>query len=284
MQPDAWRDHTPWLIGLAALLVLYAPTFYDLAGTLWATDEQGHGPIVLGLTCWLVWRNWQGLVTWQGASPKPVLAWVLLCLGSLFYAVGRSQEILILEVGSMIWMVSGLVLLLRGPRQLRAIWFALFFMVFMVPLPSTVVDALTQPMKMLVSQVATQILYGVGYPVARAGVIIHIGPYQLLVADACAGLHTLFTLEAIGLLYLNVVRSTSMVRNVTLAILIIPISFSANVIRVMTLSLITYHFGDAAGQGFMHGFAGMVLFLTALLLIISVDGVLKWLVSRKNAT
>ena len=45
-----------------------------------------------------------------------------------------------------------------------------------------------------------------------------------------------------------------------LAILIIPMSFIANIIRVMILVLVTYHFGDEAGQGFVHGAAGMVLF------------------------
>jgi hypothetical protein len=33
------------------------------------------------------------------------------------------------------------------------------------------------------------------------------------------------------------------------------------VIHVVVLSLITYHWGDEAGQGFLHGFAGMVLFV-----------------------
>jgi exosortase/archaeosortase family protein len=56
-----------------------------------------------------------------------------------------------------------------------------------------------------------------------------------------------------------------------LAILIIPISLTANTIRVLTLSLVTYHFGDEAGQGFLHDFAGIVLFVSALLLIIAVD-------------
>ena len=83
--------------------------------------------------------------------------------------------------------------------------------------------------------------------------IIQIGQYQLLVADACAGLNTLFTLEALGLLYLNVIRHSSLVRNIGLALLIIPISFTANVIRVMALTLITFYFGDEAGQGFLHG-------------------------------
>ena len=66
--------------------------------------------------------------------------------------------------------------------------------------------------------------------------------------------------------------------------LIVPISFAANVTRVVVLSLITYHFGDAAGQGFLHGFAGMVLFLTALLLIIGTDSILRLIGPRPAAT
>ena len=83
-----------------------------------------------------------------------------------------------------------------------------------------------------------------------------------------------------GLLYLNVVRHTSLMRNVVLAILIVPISFAANVIRVMVLALITYHLGDEAGQGFLHGFAGLVLFMTALMFIIATDTSLRWILAR----
>jgi len=189
---------------------------------------------------------------------------------------------MIFEVGSLIWLLAALLLLLRGGKALKAQWFPLFFMLFMIPLPGPLVDAVTMPMKMAVSYMAEQILYWVGYPIARQGVILQIGQYKLLVADACAGLHTLFTLEALGLLYLNLVRHTSAVRNIALAILIVPISFSANVIRVMVLTLITYHFGDAAGQGFLHGFAGMVLFISALLLIIGVDSMLQVIVKVRG--
>jgi len=104
----------------------------------------------------------------------------------------------------------------------------------------------------------------------------------LLVADACAGLHPLLTLEALGLLYLNLFRHESLLRNVSLALLIIPIAFSSNVIRVMVLSLITYYFGDAAGQGYLHMFSGMVLFLTALLLVVGVDTLIRWFVRRRS--
>ncbi|HEX8605130.1 MAG TPA: archaeosortase/exosortase family protein, partial [Pseudoduganella sp.] len=83
------------------------------------------------------------------------------------------------------------------------------------------------------------------------------------------------------LFYLNVVRHTSAFRNLALALLIVPISFTANVIRVIVLTLVTFYLGDEAGQGFLHGFAGMVLFITALILILSVDTLLQWFVRRR---
>jgi exosortase len=113
-----------------------------------------------------------------------------------------------------------------------------------------------------------------GYPVGRSGVVMTVGPYQLLVADACAGLNSMFTLEALGMLYMNLMRYSSALRNIVLALLLVPTAFLANIIRVMILVLVTYHFGDAAGQGFVHGFAGMVLFMVALGLMVLLDKML----------
>jgi exosortase B len=273
--PENRQQYIPWLVVLAGLCALYLPTFTDLMESIWATEAQAHGPIVLIVSVWLLWRKWPEIIDIEGARPRPGIAWPIIIVAALFYAFGRSQGILLFEVGSLIWMLVGLLLLLRGTRALKAVWFPLLFMLFMIPLPSTLVDALTQPMKLAVSTVVEAVLFNVGYPIARSGVILEIGQYQLLVADACAGLQTLFTLESMGLLYLNLVRHSSALRNVMLAILIIPISFVANVIRVIILTLITYYWGDEAGQGFLHGFAGMVLFISALLLIIGADSFLR---------
>ncbi len=273
----------PWWICVLGILALYVPTIWDLASNIWSTEEQSQGPIVLAICAWLVWRAWGRIDDTEAGSPRPALGWVLVAIALLLYVLGRSQRILSAQTLSVIFLLPGLVALLRGSRQLRAAAFPLFFMIFLIPLPATMVDAVTQPLKLAVSSVATSVLFAVGYPIARTGVILQIGQYQLLVADACAGLHTLFSLEAMGLLYLNVVRHTSLLRNVALAILIVPISFAANVIRVMVLALITYHFGDEAGQGFLHGFAGMVLFMTALMFIIATDSGLRWLAAKPDA-
>ena len=126
------------------------------------------------------------------------------------------------------------------------------------------------------------LLYALGYPVGRSGVIMTVGPYQLLVADACAGLNSMFTLEALGMLYMNLMKYTNPVRNVALAVLLVPTAFVANIVRVIILVLVTYHFGDEAGQGFVHGFAGMVLFIVALMLMLGLDKVLGWFIPAER--
>jgi exosortase B len=274
--PEWW----PILLGLA---VLYAPTFYGLLTGLWATEEQAHGPIIFALAMWLLYKQWPTMMERsEGKSSFSPTGWLVLIIGLISYIIGRSQQVYILEVGSFIWVLTAILLIKRGSSALKVVWFPLFFMLFMIPLPGTLVIVLTMPMKMAVSYVTEHILYWANYPIARNGVILQIGQYQLLVADACAGLQTLLTLEALGLFYLNVVRHTSVFRNVMLAIFIIPISFSANVIRVITLTLITYYLGEAAGQGFLHGFAGMVLFVTALILIMGMDRLLRFIVRVRS--
>lgn len=271
-----------WLPVALGLLCMFVPTFYDLLhGGVWASEEQAHGPIILALSLWLLYRQSPDMLARAGGGAAG--GWVVLAVGLLLYAVGRSQQILLAEIGSFIWVLVAVVLIKFGRRALLVQWFPFFFMLFMVPLPGALVDMLTMPMKMAVSYVTEHLLYLAGYPIARTGVMLQIGQYQLLVANACAGLQTLLTLEALGLFYLNVVRHTSAFRNVALACMIVPISFTANVIRVMVLTLVTYYFGDAVGQGFLHGFAGMVLFISALVLILSIDSLLQLIVRKRSA-
>jgi exosortase B len=263
--------------------LLFVPAYVDLAHTIWATDEQGHGPIILALSLWLLYTKRHELAA-VPVRPVPWLGWPLLVFGLLLYALGRSQDIIMFEMGAQIVLLASLLLLFSGLRGLRLVWFPLFFMIFMVPLPEALVAAVTAPLKSAVSAVASDLLYKIGYPVGRSGVVMTVGPYQLLVADACAGLNSMFTLEALGMLYMNLMRYTNPARNVVLALLLVPTAFAANITRVMILVLVTYHLGDEAGQGFVHGFAGMVLFMVALLLMLVLDKLLGLVFSNAKAS
>ncbi len=271
-----WLTWLPFIIGLMAL---YLPSYYAISQSLWQEVDQAHGPIVLMVIVFLAWQKREHLVLKQPTQQEFILGWALLLFGLACYILGRSQDIMMLDIGSQIPVLMGVLLLSCGRQALKAMWFPLFFIIFMLPLP---LASITMPMKMAVSYVTETILFWFDYPIARSGVVLQIGQYQLLVADACAGMHTLISLEALGLLYLNLVKHDSLMRNITLGILIIPISFTANVVRVMALTLITYYFGDEVGQGFVHGFAGMFLFLIALIFILAVDSAIQYFVKRRQ--
>lgn len=280
-----WGNALPllktWWPVLLGLIVLYVPTYWMLAHGLWNSEEQAHGPIVLVVALFLIWQKRDIFLTASsGHAPgtaATVSGWALLVIGLLAYALGRSQDILLFEVGSQIPVILGALLITLGTKAVRALWFALFFLLFMIPLPGFIVDAATGPLKQYISVIAEQVLYAAGYPIARSGVTLTVGPYQLLVADACSGLHSMFSLSAMGLLYLYLMQHTSVARNIIIMAAILPIAFAANIVRVMVLILVTYHLGDEAGQGFLHGFAGIMLFVIGLLFLFALDGVLGFI-------
>jgi exosortase B len=279
-QPDqSAHALAPWLILLCGWAAMYGPTYWDLSQTLWRTDEQAHGAIVLLVTVWLIWDRWGRLLNLP-TEPKTLHGAPVFIFGLLLYIVGRSQDILVFEIGSQIPILAGALLILIGGGAVRALWFPMLYVIFMIPLPGFLVDALTGPLKQWVSIIAESILYAVGYPIARSGVTLSIGQYQLLVADACSGLHSMFSLSALGLLYMYLMHRKSWLHNAIMLASILPIAFAANIVRVIVLVLITYHLGDEAGQGFLHGIAGMVLIITALLFFFLLDSVLSRLTFR----
>jgi exosortase B len=275
---DALSPLKTWWPVVLGLMVLYVPSYWMLAHGLWNSDDYAHGPIVLVVTLFLIWQQRAVFTQAEKASHGEAgVGWVLLIVGLLAYALGRSQDILLFEIGSQIPVILGALLITLGAKSARALWFALFFLLFMIPLPGFVVDTATGPLKQYISVIAEQVLYAAGYPIARSGVTLTIGPYQLLVADACSGLHSMFSLSAMGLLYLYLMQHTSTTRNLIIMAAILPIAFAANIVRVMVLILVTYHLGDEAGQGFLHGFAGIMLFVIGLLFLFVLDWVLGFI-------
>jgi exosortase B len=273
------QQNARWWLLLAGWAAMFGPTYWDLSGSLWQSDEQFHGVIILVVIAWLVWDKRLAVVA-EPPAPRTLGGSLLFGFGLLLYILGRSQDILIFEVGAQIPVLAGALLILQGGSGLRALWFPVIYFVFMVPLPGVLVDAMTGPLKQWVSILAENILHTLGYPIARSGVTLSIGPYQLLVADACSGLHSMFSLSALGLLYMYLMARKSWLHNGLMLASILPIAFAANIVRVLILVLITYHLGDEAGQGFLHGMAGMVLIITALLFFFLLDGVLSRLTFR----
>lgn len=256
-----WLVWLPVVIGLAALLL---SAFYEQATMLWDTEEQSHGPLILAVSLYYFWQK-RDVFSQLAKSTAPISGSLILGAGLLLYATDHSQSSYIFEVGILMPILTGLLLIMRGLSGLRSFWFPIVFLVFMIPLTYSVIDALTDPLQQYVSIVVENMLYYMGYPIALNGLILAIGYYQLLVTDASSGLNSLFSQSVLGFLYLYVMQYHNWFRNSLIVASILPIAFAASVVHIIIITLVTYYWGDEAGQGFIHGFAGIVLFIVALL-------------------
>ena len=270
-----------WLIAIAGFAAMYLPVYWAAATSLWQTDDNAHGALILAVLLWLFWQV-RGPIAAAPQAPARFAGTVLFAIGLLLYFVGRVADVLMLAIASQPFIVAGILLLMRGGAALRLAWFPVVYFIFMIPLPGTLVDQITGPLKQWISVIVVELLYRVGYPISRNGVVLDIGQYQMLVADACSGLHSMYSLSALGTLFMYLMRRPSGLHNAIMLASILPIAFVANIVRVMVLVLITYHFGDEAGQGFLHGAAGMVLMLVALAFFFALDWVLHKTLMRSQ--
>ena len=250
--------------------LVIVPTMISVARDAWSTEQGGHGPLVLVTGFWALWRELKDrkfdIRPGKLSVGAPLLAF---CLG--LFVVARITGVLEIEAFTMYGaLVTGAYLIFGSP-VLRKIWFPLVYLAFALPPPDTVVAAVTQPIKIAISESAVWVLGLVGYPVASSGVIIQIGQYQLLVAAACAGLNSIVTLTALCLFYVYLRHRSRPIALLLVGLAAIPVAIISNFVRVLVLVLITYHFGDAAAQGFIHDFAGLLMFAVALLAIFAID-------------
>jgi len=279
-----WREPRVLIADLVLLIgavALVLPTMIEVARFNWSTEQGGHGPLVLASGLWLIWRE----LKHSAAMPKMGSLTVgipLLLLSLGVFILARITGILEIEAFAMYGAIVSGAYLLVGSAVIRSVWFPLVYLAFALPPPDTVVAAVTQPMKILISSTAVSLLHAFGLPIASSGVTIQIGQYQLLVAAACAGLNSIITLSALCTFYMYLRHGANIAAFALVCAAVIPVAVFANFVRVVTLILITYYFGDSAGQGFVHEAAGLLLFVVSLVTIFAIDNAVWPLIRPKN--
>jgi exosortase B len=263
-------------MAIAGFLVMMGPVYWWAAHVLWQNDDHVHGAIVLAVVAWLFWTLRDRIAAVEG-RPAPIVGGLLFGFGLLLYVAGRTFDLWLLEVGCQTPVVAGALLLLKGPAAVRIAWFPLFYLFFMIPLPGIWLDAVTGPLRLWTSSIVTTLLYDAGYPIAQSGVVISIGPYQFLVADVAPGLHSIFSLLALGLLFVYIRRKKSAHRNAIMFASTMPIALVANLVGTMLVVLTTYYLGDQAGQALVGWPIGIVDTLVALLLLSGLESLLDFL-------
>jgi len=263
--------------GLFALLVLgiagiYAGIFQKLYLDWMNDPNYSHGLLVPFISGYFVWQQRQKLEELEVKPANSGLLLILFALLVLFAGVAAQEYFS--KRSSFVFLLAGIVLFQFGWQWLRSLALPIGFLFFMIPLPYIVYDAMAFPLKLFVAKFSVISLKLMGVVVWREGNIIMFPQTVLEVADACSGLRSLMSLLALGVA-LAVFSQKSKGAMVLLVLLTIPIAILTNMIRVIGTGFLAQYYGAAAAEGFFHEFAGMGVFVLAMVLLFVCSGVLR---------
>ena len=247
------------------LAALYWPILAGLA-TQWCDDANyTHGFLVPFFSGFLVWRERANLTA---VVPRGSLAGLIVLIGGLGTLIlGSIGAENFLMRASLIVVLGGLVLFHLGIGVLRIVFFPLAFLFFMVPLPGVVFYAVTFPLQRLAAEQAAWALDLLGVPVLLDGNVIHLSQITLGVTEACSGIRSLISLLASAVAWAYLMLPLGFV-SAAFVLSAIPITIFANAARVVATGLIGQWLGVEYASGFFHEFAGLAVYLFAVLCLV----------------
>lgn len=247
------------------VVVLYYPVFRTLYDYRWDKVDYSHAYFILPISLWLVWRK-RHILQEQLKHKLPgynLSAFFILLIGILCYVFGRNQDYLLFSTISLIPLLWGLTGFLYGKSVLKVLAFPILYLLLMVPPPFAILDSITLPMRYGISSVTESFLQLLNYPISRNGLLLRMGYNDIFMGAACSGFRSLITMISLVLVYVYITKGSKW-KKFLLISFITPAALFGNFIRVVTLCLITFYFGEEAGQGFFHNFSGIVIFIITI--------------------
>ena len=246
------------------LLIVYLPALKDLVVD-WATDSNySHGFLVPLISIYLVWKNRKELAEIE-TSPNKFGLFLVIC-GMILFILGNGASEYFTVRFSLVVTIFGLILYLFGAAVTKKVWFAVIFLLFMIPIPYVIYFSATFPMQLLASKITTFLLNLIGMPVIRQGNIINLPNQALEVAEACSGMRSLVSLLALGAIYAYISQKR-LSSKIIVFLSTIPIAVAGNIFRVFVTSLVVYTSGAAVTDEPLHTIMGASVFIIAFILL-----------------
>lgn len=270
---EALKDNRGWLL---CTLLLLAGSYYlvipDMVMDWYKDDNYSHGFLVPVIAGYFLYQRW-GKLREAPVAPDN-LGLLVILFGIMQLTVAWLGTEYFTMRSSLIVVVTGIVLYWFGSAVLKIMALPLAYLIFMVPIPYIIYDAVAFPLKLFVTKVSVAFLKLVGVVVLREGNIIMFPTTTLEVADACSGVRSLMSLLALAVAYAFLLP-TSTLKRVILIVSAVPIAIVTNALRVIVTGILAQWWGARAAEGFFHEFAGLVVFALAMVLLVAEGAVLR---------
>jgi EpsI family protein len=206
---------------------------------LWDTSPMySYGYLVPAISLFLAYAT-RDRYLGRPVRPAPVAGGLVFAAWAGLLLLGRVSGIILLEQIALVVAAAGIVLVVWGLARLRAVWFAVAYLLLMVP----IWDVFTEPMhlrfQLFSAGIGLRVLDLLGIPAFREGTFISLPNLTLEVARACSGVNYLVAVLALALPLAHLYLRTTWKR-VVLVLSGIVIAALSNGLRVALIGVLAY--------------------------------------------
>jgi exosortase C (VPDSG-CTERM-specific) len=270
-QKQTWRFWSGVCFAIVLLVVFAWPLFMLIS---YVAGSQLHSYVLLVpfVSAYLLYlrrdqlpKNYRADLPLTLVSLTAGLSLLALAYSLDFIATGPTNNgrIVLLTLAFLCCLATGGFFFL-GRDWMKAAAFPLAYLIFMVPMPDAMADALEMASKTAAAEVANVLFQLSGTPFLRAGPIFQLPNIAIEVAQECSGIRSSWVLFMTSILAANLFLKTSWRRFVLIAF-VIPLGILRNGFRIMVIGLLCVNVGPQMIHSLIHRRGGPLFFVLSLI-------------------
>jgi exosortase len=269
--------------GVSFLLLLAAVTWFwqPLVSLFFLTQEHehySHIAIIPWLSLYVLYLDRKAIFASREWSPW--LGSLVIGTGAWCYwsadAVSFAPDQLSMTILALVVMCWGIAVSCFGVTVWRKISFGLLFLLFMVPFPSFLLDAIIGFLQRSSTEATDVIFSALGVPVFRQGFVFSLSNFTIHVAEECSGIRSALSLFITSLVAGHLFLRSALAKMGLVAI-VVPLAIIKNAFRLVGLSLLANYVDPTfITDSVMHRSGGIPLFLASVVVLFS----FAWLLRR----
>ena len=269
----------------AVLLAVFARPLLSLIGYAATSELHSYALLIPFVSAYLLYLRRDQLPKNYASDVRLGTLFLVAGLGVLAFTywldfTGRALSVnsrIMLSTFSFLCCLAAGGSFFLGRPWMRAAAFPLGFLIFMVPMPDTMADALETASKYASAEVANLLFHLSGTPFLRAGLVFQLPNITLEVAQACSGIRSSWVLFITSILAANLFLKTPW-RRFALVAFVIPLAILRNGFRILVIGLLCVHLGPQMIHSPIHKRGGPLFFVLSLIPFFLV----LWLLRRRD--
>jgi exosortase C (VPDSG-CTERM-specific) len=249
-----------------ALTLSFAPFLISLVRFALNSALFSYILLVPFISAYFIWTRRHKLdavnggVRWPAAVAIAVGAWLL------WLSTGQASSIsaLCCQMAAYCCFLWGGGIFFLRTHLMRTIAFPAIFLIFIAPIPPSIVDMMEVGLQHGSAELAYQFISWSGIPVLREGFDFHLPRITVSVAPQCSGIRSSLALFLCSLVAGQLFLRSTWAR-CCLALFVIPLGIARNAFRILVISYLSVRVDTSYAHSIIHTQGGPLFFMLSLI-------------------